>query len=405
MKPLSESPSGVQAAMTRFIAIAVTLGIVMASATLASPLYPLYEQSLGITSAGITIAYSAYMAGALLALLSLARLSEHVGFVHALRVAILLLLVGLLISSDAHALPVLAAGRFAIGLAAGMASSAATAGLAALEPHGQVRRAPLVGSVMTVAGFGLGPFAAGAAAQFLPRPLLTPYLLFAVAAVLAWIALTVLPADGSIGLIRQFRPKLRFHLPAMHAMRPFSLAALTTFIGYTLLSLYASLAPSFLVELLPWRGPAVTGAGVALLFAGSALAQLALRNVSPARGLTAGAALIAASIGLLVLSLAVHSGVLFIASDLLGGFGQGLAFMSAVAVVNSIPSGEHGGRIVSSFFSVAYVGGIVPIVALGLMSARIGVFPSIAWLSAALVLLALLLATIAHRTAKSFSGN
>ena len=92
MKPLSESPSGVQAAMTRFIAIAVTLGIVMASATLASPLYPLYEQSLGITSAGITIAYSAYMAGALLALLSLARLSEHVGFVHALRVAILLLL-------------------------------------------------------------------------------------------------------------------------------------------------------------------------------------------------------------------------------------------------------------------------------------------------------------------------
>jgi MFS family permease len=120
--------------------------------------------------------------------------------------------------------------------------------------------------------------------------------------------------------------------------------------------------------------------------------------------LTTGAALIAASVDLLVLSLDVHSGILFIASDLLGGFGQGLAFMSAAAVVSSIPSGEHGGRIVSSFFSVAYVGSIVPIVALGLMSAWIGVFAAIAWPSAALALLALL-ATIAHRTAKSFSGN
>jgi MFS family permease len=365
MKLLPDSSATVHTSTKRFVAMAFTLGVVMASATLASPLYPLYEQSLGITSAGVTIAYAAYMAGALLALLMLAHLSEHIGFVHSLRVAILLLLAGLLISADAHTLPVLAAGRSAIGIAAGMTSSAATAVLAALEPAGPVKRAALIGSVMTVSGFGIGPFVGGAAAQFLPRPLLTPYLFFAAVAALAWAALALLPADGSLDPIRRFRPKLCFHLPAIPALRPFALAAITTFIGYTLLSLYASLAPSLLVELLPWRGPAVTGAGVALLFAGSAVAQLTFRRIAPARGLTIGSVLIAGSVGLLVLSLAAHSGILFIASDLLGGFGQGLAFMSAVAVVNSVTSGAHKARTVSSFFSVAYVGGIVPIVALG----------------------------------------
>lgn len=391
-------PSAAHAsAARRFVAIAFALGVTMAGATLASPLYPLYEQSLGITAGGITIVYSSYMAGALLALLVLSHLSDHVGFVHALRISVLLLIAGLLASAAAHSLAVLALGRFAIGIAAGIASSAATAGLIALEPAGQIKRAQLVGSIMNIVGLGLGPFAGGVVAQLLPRPLLTPYLVFGIAAVLALLALVAHPADARVTPIRHFRPALRFQAPS--AWRPFALASLTTFTGYTLFSLFASLAPAFLGTLLPWHGPAIAGAGVSTLFIGSAIAQFALRKVDAWRGLAAGAIATGVSVALMATSLALHAGTLFMASDLIGGFGQGLAFMSALAVINHITPPQHRARSIASFFSIAYLGGIVPIVGLGLLADRIGLDLAIAGLAAAMSILTLVLGAHAYRSA------
>ncbi|WP_167760197.1 MFS transporter [Paraburkholderia pallida] len=385
-------------AATRFVAIAFALGVTMAGATLASPLYPLYEQALGISAGGVTIVYSSYMAGALLALLVLSHLSDHVGFVHALRISVLLLIAGLLASAAAHSLPVLALGRFAIGIAAGIASSAATAGLIALEPAGQVKRAQLVGSIMNIVGLGLGPFAGGVVAQLLPRPLLTPYLVFGIAAVLALLALVVHPADAKVTPIRHFRPALRFQAPDPSAWRPFALASLTTFTGYTLFSLFASLAPAVLGTLLPWHGPAIAGAGVATLFIGSAIAQFALRKVDARRGLAAGAIATGVSVALMATSLPLHAGALFMASDLIGGFGQGLAFMSALAVINQITPPQHRARSIASFFSIAYLGGIVPIVGLGLLADRIGLDLAIAGLAAVMSILALVLGAHAYRS-------
>jgi MFS family permease len=225
----------------RFIAIAFALAVTMAGATLASPLYPLYEHAFGMASGGVTIVYSSYMGGALIALLLQGHLSDHVGFVHALRIAVVLLLAGLLTSAVAHSLAVLAIGRFAIGIAAGIASSAATAGLVALEPEWEVKRAALVGSIMNIAGLGLGPFAGGVVAQISPHPLLTPYAVFGVSALLALVALAIHPADAEVHPIWNFRPAFRFHAPTLATVRPFAIASITTFTGYTLFSLFARL--------------------------------------------------------------------------------------------------------------------------------------------------------------------
>jgi MFS family permease len=396
-------PTEHPAAARRFVAIAFALGVTMAGATLASPLYPLYEHAFGITSSGITIVYSSYMAGALLALLLLSHLSDHVGFVHALRIALLLLLSGLVTSAVAHSLPVLALGRFAIGVAAGIASSAATAGLVVLEPSRRAKRAPLVGSIMNIVGLGLGPFIGGIVAQALPHPLLTPYIIFGIAALLALLGLLLHPADGEVSPIRDFRPTLRFHSPTASTVRPFAIASITTFTGYTLFSLFASLAPAFLGDLLPWHGPAVAGTGVATLFIGSAIAQFALRKVEPHRGLTLGAISIGVSVALMAASLPLHSGTLFIASDLIGGFGQGLAFMSAVSVVNQIALPANRAQAISSFFSIAYMGGIIPIVGLGLLADRIGLNPAITALAIVLGLLTVSLGVLSYQCSRQLS--
>ncbi|MFL9908884.1 MFS transporter [Paraburkholderia sp. RL17-337-BIB-A] len=403
MKDLQQAPVAHATAMRRFVAIAFALGVTMAGATLASPLYPLYEQAIGLTSSGVTVVYSSYMGGALLALLLLAHMSDHVGFIHALRIAVLLLLAGLATSAAAHSLPILALGRFGIGVAAGIASSAATAGLVALEPAGKTPRATLVGSIVNIVGLGFGPFAGGVVAQMLPHPLLTPYIVFGIAAALALGALSVHPADGEVSPIRQFRPALRFVAPSASTARPFAIASITTFTGYTLFSLFASLAPGILGDLLPWHGPASAGTGVATLFVGSAIAQFALRKVDVRRGLIFGAVSIGISVALMAASLPLHSGLLFVASDLIGGFGQGLAFMSAIAVINQIAPPAHRARTISSFFSIAYLGGIVPIVGLGMLADKIGLNLAITGLAVVLGLLTLALGTIAYRSTHSLA--
>jgi MFS family permease len=398
MNPKTEPSIARSTAVTRFIAIAFALGVTMAGATLASPLYPLYEHTLGISSGGVTVVYSSYMAGALLALLLLSHLSDHVGFVRTLRISVLLLIAGLGASAAAHSLQLLALGRFAIGVSAGIASSAATAGLIALEPPGKVKRAQLVGSIMNIVGLGFGPFAGGVVAQVLPHPLLTPYLVFGIAATIALLALVLHPADSDVSPIRTFRPALRFHVPHASALRPFALASLTTFAGYTLFSLFGSLAPAFLGDLLPWHGPAIAGTGVATLFIGSAVAQFALRGMDARRGLAFGAVATGISVALMAASLPLHAGVLFVASDLIGGLGQGLAFMSALAIVNHITPPKHRARSIASFFSIAYLGGIVPIVGLGLLADRIGLDLAIAGLAVILSALTFVLGTQAYRS-------
>ncbi len=397
MKTQESSTPRARTANAQFITMAYTLCMIMAGATLASPLYPLYEKTFHIGPSGITIAYTTYMAGTLLALLFLGHLSDHIGHIRTLRVATILALAGLAVSGFAPNLLVLSIGRFTIGVAAGIASTSATSGLVSVSPPDRMTHASSIGSLMTIVGLGLGPLAGGVIAQILPLPLQLPYGLFAGALLLALLALMRDGARIQPSVVTRFVPRLRFHLPAARQLKQFITVAVITFIGYTLFSLFASLAPSFFNAFLPWRGPAIGGVGVALLFAGSAAAQISFRGMNPRLGLVIGSLIVTAALAMLAVSVKLSSGWLFVASDLLGGFGQGLTFMSALFVVNTIAIPEYRAGMISSFFTVAYLGGIVPVLGLGLAAERMGLEVSLIGLSVAMAILAGALAVVAGR--------
>ncbi|WP_321960576.1 MFS transporter [Paraburkholderia sp. J7] len=384
-------------ASAQFVAMAYTLGTIMAGATIASPLYPLYEQTFHIGPSGVTVAYTMYMAGTLLALLFLGHLSDHIGHIRTLRVATILALAGLLVSAFAPDLAILSIGRFMIGVAAGIASTSATAGLVAVTPPERMTFASSIGALMTIIGLGAGPLAGGFIAQSLPFPLHLPYWALAGALSIALVALLRYGASDRPTAAGRFIPRLRFHVPSMHHGRQFATVAVITFTGYTLFSLFASLAPSFFNAFMPWKGPAVGGIGVALLFAGSAAAQMTLQGMSPRRGLVIGSLIVTAGLAMLAISVKISSGLLFVASDLLGGFGQGLAFMSALFVVNAIATPERRAGMISSFFTVAYLGGIVPVLGLGIAADRFGLNVSLIGLCVVMAILAISLALTAQR--------
>lgn len=345
---------------------------VMGSATLASPLYSLYREAYQVGPGSVAMAYSAYMAGALLALIGLARLSDQWGYARTLLLAVVAAALGLVASAIAESICALSVGRFLIGLGAGVAASAATAGIVnAAGPRG-APGASAMAAVLSTLGLGLGPIIAGVAAQFLPFPLVTVYALLAAVAVILAIQLWPEAAGASsVKLsLQQLRPS--FHLPAKEHIAQFMLLGTLTFVGYALFSLFASLAPSYLAELLDLHGPLIEGLGVAALFGGSVAAQLLLRKAESRQGVVTGAALMAVSLLMLASALQMSSAALFIASDLLGGVGQGLAFMSAIRLVSPMSPSELRGGLMASFFSMAYLGGTVPLLLTGLIARWVG---------------------------------
>lgn len=369
-----------------FILIALALAAGTMGATMASPLFPLYEQAWGIRHSDITVIYVVYMAGVLAAFLFLGWMPGVLGPVPVLRIGAGVLLAGLLISALAPGPAVLAVARLVIGIASGMVTTAATLGLIGAEPGG-VRRAPIVTSSVTMAGFGAGPLVCGLVAQFAPWPLVTPYLVVAVpiAAILAGLC-RIHPGHRRSGRV-SLRPHLG--LPVRRSVPGFLVAGLAVFTAYALFSLLAALAPSFLTLILPWSGPAVTGMAVAAVLFCSALVQIPLRRLPPRRSLPIALMLLTVGVLLLAGAMAWRSAIAFVLADIAIGMGHGLSFMAGVGLVNLVsPENRRAGNF-ATFFCIAYLGTIVPILAVGWLADAVGLGPAVIWFSLFFALLCL----------------
>jgi len=69
-----ETPSTLPSA-----ALAAIFAVAMASTTVSTPIYPLYEVRFGLTALAITVVFAAYGGGVMGGLLVTGRLSDHIG--------------------------------------------------------------------------------------------------------------------------------------------------------------------------------------------------------------------------------------------------------------------------------------------------------------------------------------
>lgn len=354
-----------------FLIVVFALAAGTMGATMASPLYPLYERAWGLAHSTTTIIYVVYMVGVMVAFLFLGRLPALIGPVTVLRTALGLLLCGLVLCALAGGVVLLGTARGLVGIASGMITTSATIALLQLEPGGP-RHASLITSMTTMAGFGLGPFVSGLIAQFAPAPLVTPYLVIVLPLAAIMIGLMRLPGSHPAppASALSFMPRLA--VPDAQARPGFLLVSLAVFSAYALFSLLASLAPSFLQALLPWHGPAVSGTAVAAVLFCSALVQFPARSLSPRRCLAVSLMAMTAGTVLLAWVMLGGSSILFAVADVSIGIGHGLAFMAGLSIVNRIARAEHHAGILATFFSIGYLGTIAPILAVGYLADHIG---------------------------------
>lgn len=356
---------------TPFNLTASALAVGATGATLVSPLYPVYQQAWTLTSGTVTIIYVSYMVGLLSSFLFLGRLSDRFNAMSVLRAAMGLIVIGLLVSAIAWDAFSLMIARFILGIGAGLTTSSATIALKALEPKGHNGLATLAASSLTMLGFALGPFVAGLVGQSLPSPLVTPYALLIIVTALNMAGMLFVRMPDPQATTLSLKPKLT--LPSSSFRPTFVLSALATFAAFSLFSLIASLAPSFVGSFFELYGVGVGGIAVSSVLFLSAGVQVIARSYSRKTCLRAGLGLMSASTIFLASSLALNSWPLFVVSVVFTGTGHGLSFMGSFALATGTTTKTNHAGVLSAFFSIGYLGAIIPTLATGFISDALGV--------------------------------
>ncbi|WP_455708726.1 MFS transporter [Acinetobacter variabilis] len=350
----------------------VSLALIMGTVgtALASPLYPIYQQIWHLSPSQITYIFVAYMFGCLGTLLFLGRTSNTIGFLRTLQIGLVFISIGLVISVFAENALILSVGRFIIGIASGLMTTSAMLGMMQTIPETHKQLAPQLVSILTAIGFGLGPFVGGVIAQFSQTPLITPYLPIILGAVLCFVGLFWLKTPAFERQPFSIAPKLLRPEPQYHAV--FMIVGLTAFNAFAAFSLFASLSPSFVQDILPWHGPLVSGTAITCILLISAVVQFFAKAVPAKKCLNIGLMIMLVSLVSLALCMILKASILFFASDILFGIGHGFALMGAFGVIHAITTLQNRAAVMSTYLFIGYLGTIVPIIAVGYLADHFG---------------------------------
>jgi hypothetical protein len=351
-----------------FWTVAYAYLIVMAVATLPSPLYGLYRIRDNLSAFMITVVFAIFASGTIAALLCDRFLAARIGRRRVMLASVATMMVAVGVLAAWKALPGLLIGRFITGVAVGLASGTAITYLIELRLRANpgpasAARAQVIGTAVTVGGLGIGPLIAGCLAQWAGQPLVVPYLVFVVLGAVALVALWPVaetavgetsPASAPAGSRRPVR------LPV-----PAGAGTLAAFAGN---GLFAGLSGLFLATTLRHPSHALAGLTLFVLFSCGVLAQLATARLQASRVLAVGITSMLAGLVLLVVSvrLATPSLPLFLVAGALIGAGSGAVFKGTTGLVLAATPPEGRIAMTSALVIALYVGLSVPVIGAGI---------------------------------------
>jgi MFS family permease len=347
------------------------LGLVFATlmlgGTLPIPLYTLWAPELGFGALTTTLIFAAYTVGTILALLTLANLSDQAGRRPLLLAAIASIAISTALFLLADSVVVLLLARLLSGAAAGVVTATATAALTELDDGAGGTRSVRTATLANMGGLGLGPIVAGILAWSVGDP----------TRVVFWVYLVLLiPAVGAVWLLPEtvsqpHRPRLQLRrplLPARASRARFAEAAALTFVGFSILGLFSSLVPAFLGDVLHEHNLAIVGLIVGSVFLVAATTQLALDPDRARTALAAAPLILIAGLAGIEAGLWANSLGLFLAGTAASGVGIGVAFKGGITITHDLAEPEHRAGLTATLFLAAYTGLTIPTVIVGVLS-------------------------------------
>lgn len=403
MRPATADRWGWDASTTaRLVLAGVVIFTLLVGANLATPLYPLLQSRLGMSSLGVTVGFSSYVLALIVVLMVAGHWSDHIGRRAALVLAVLVGLVGGVIFANADSLVSLSLGRALQGVAVGLATGASSAALRELLPQRPdwASRFTLLSSA---GGVAAGP-AIGGVLSLLPDPTRTPYYVHSAVLIAALIPLWLLkarpaiaPAEGPkpLKVLAPRRPSI-----SRDARGAFWMAATTGFLSFSVFGFCLSLAPGYFAGVVHADSRPLIGVLAGLTLGASALSQLL-----GARGrfvVPVSLGVLGVSVVLLGAAAAWSSPWLLVTACITAGAGQGIAFRQVFnEVAGKVEAARHA-QVISTVYVITYLGSAVPVIGLGLAVTALGLQTAVVVFTALCGMAALMLAAVSLR--KSLRG-
>jgi MFS family permease len=341
------------------------LVVIMAGATVPAPLYVIYGDTFEFGDDVVTLIF-ATQAFCTLATLSLGRLFDRYGRRRLLSVALALAALSSVLFLLARGVPGLVAARAVSGVALGIGQSTAAAALVELQPAGNVARASVLAIVATTLGLGGGALVAGGLAEYAPAPTRLPFLVYFVAVAAALLSLRTVPETVPLQIRRP--PRTHHGFLPRSARWTFAAAGCVGFVGFAMQSLFTALASSMLADSLQVDNHALAGGVVFLVFAVGAAGQVCLRGSSTGILVAIGLSSVLVALASVVVAFARSDLALFLLGASVGGAGAGIALLGSIIVVNTVSYADRRAEALSRYNVVAYLGVMLPVLALGSVS-------------------------------------
>jgi MFS family permease len=345
-----------------FWAAAFAFLIVMAVATLPSPLYGLYRIRDHLSALTITVVFAIFAASTIAVLLRDSAIAARIGRRGTMLASVAMMMVAVGVLAAWEDLLGLLIGRVLTGVSVGLAAGTAITYLIELRLRADPKASPvvarLIGTSVTVGALGVGPLIAGCLAQWVTQPLTVPYLVFIALGAIALIGLWAAPETGAP--TRQKTPagaRRKVRLPVS--------AAAGTLAAFAANGLFAGLSGLFLATTLHHPSHALSGAALFLLFSCGVASQLVTLPAS--RVLALGMASMLVGLVLLVISvrLSTPSLALFLIAGALIGAGSGAVFKGTTGIVLEASPPESRVAMTSDLLIALYVGLSVPVIGAG----------------------------------------
>ena len=184
-----------------FWAVAFAFLVVMAVATLPSPLYGLYRTRDHLSALTITVVFAIFAGSTIGVLQWDSSIAARLGRRGMMLAAVATMMLAMAVLAAWKDLPGLLIGRLVTGVSVGLAAGISITYLVELrlraDPKASVVRARTIGTSVTIGALGVGPLIAGCLAQWVAQPLTVPYLVFVALGVVALAGLWDAPRRGA----------------------------------------------------------------------------------------------------------------------------------------------------------------------------------------------------------------
>lgn len=346
---------------------AAVLFTLSAAANLASPLYPLYQQTYSMADSTMTALYASYVISCLPSLLLFGSAADAFGRKPVLSAAIGLVSVGTaMFAFDTVGVSGLFAGRVLTGIGLGLGTGAGIALMVEASPARRPWLGSTVATMSFVLGTGAGPILAGGLTET-TESLTVPF--FAMLGLLLCSAALVLVLRIHKPITRQrWRPTWPSVPGPMRSS--FNIAAVTGLLGWAALGLFLALLPSMTESAIPQSSTLASGLIVGSVLVVSAAVQLLAPKLQPRAAQTIGLTLMGIGAALLLSSnlpsLSASTALVLMAiAALATGAGHGLSYWGANREIDVLTPSRQRAGITAALYLAFYAGAGLPAIIVG----------------------------------------